>query len=83
MAASDPLPEEIRPMVQFQKTWQRDIPYKVNSLSQIPVIVVQNVFDSVKLRQEGLCDAWLGHTLLKTGLFSSDRDVTHRSNFLR
>ena len=43
-------------MAQFQKTWQCDIPYEVNFMGQIPVIVVQNVLYSVKLRQEGY--AW-------------------------
>ena len=35
---------------------QRDIPYKVNFMAQIPVIIDQNVFYSVKFRQEG--QAW-------------------------
>ena len=43
-------------MAQFLKTWQRDIPYMVNLMAQIPVIVDQNVFYLVKFRQEGI--AW-------------------------
>ena len=39
-------------MAQFLKTWQRDIPYEVNFMAQIPVLVDQNVLYTAKFRQE-------------------------------
>ena len=57
--------------------WKRDIPFKVNFMAQIPVIVYLNVFYSVKFRQEG--HAWRvtgPYPLKKTGIFFSYCDMT-------
>ena len=56
---------------------KRDIPYKVNFMAQIPVIVNQKSVLISQIPSGKICVTRdVGQTLLKTRLFFSDRDVT-------